>query len=165
MIHRHNNPLWAQLDNDLLTPSLIADGHHLLPEEIRVFHKVKGSDNIILTSDVTHLTGMNPGKYVYFGSEVVLTPDGLIKNPVLNCLAGASLPLTRGVGTMMSYTGCSPGEAIRMASANVARIYGLSDRGELAPGKKADIILFELEENRIVIKEVIKSGRRLGDKR
>jgi len=36
MIHRHNNPLWPQLANDLLTPSIIADGHHLLPEEIRV---------------------------------------------------------------------------------------------------------------------------------
>ena len=160
MIHRHNNPLWSQLANDRLTPTLIADGHHLLPEEIRVFYKVKGSDNIILTSDVTHLTGMNPGNYVYFGSEVVLTADGLIKNPVLNCLAGASLPLSKGVGTMMSYTGCTPGEAIRMASSNAARIYGLDDRGVLAPGKRADIILFELKDKSIIIKETLKSGIR-----
>ena len=160
MIHRHNNPLWSQLADDRLTPTLIADGHHLLPEEIRVFYKVKGSDNIILTSDVTHLTGMNPGNYVYFGSEVVLTADGLIKNPVLNCLAGASLPLSKGVGTMMSYTGCTPGEAIRMASSNAARIYGLDDRGVLAPGKRADIILFELKDKSIIIKETLKSGIR-----
>ena len=29
LIHRHNNPIWPQLANDLLTPSIIADGHHL----------------------------------------------------------------------------------------------------------------------------------------
>ncbi len=160
MIHRHNNPIWSQLANDRLTPTLIADGHHLLPEEIRVFHKVKGSDNIVLTSDVTHLAGMNPGNYFYFGSEVVLTADGLIKNPVLNCLAGASLPLSKGVGTMMSHTGCTLGEAIRMASSNAARIYGLDDRGVLAPGKRADLILFELKDNILIIKEVFKSGKR-----
>ena len=52
LINRHRNPIWPQLANGLLTPSIIADGHHLLPEEIQVFYKVKGPDNLILTSDV-----------------------------------------------------------------------------------------------------------------
>ena len=129
LINRHNNPIWPQLANDMLTPSIIADGHHLLPEEIQVFYKVKGPDNLILTSDVNHLIGMPPGKYVYMGSEVIYTEDGLVKNEELNCLAGASLPLKKGVETMMSFTGCSLSNAIRMASGNVARIYGLEDRG------------------------------------
>jgi alpha-D-ribose 1-methylphosphonate 5-triphosphate diphosphatase PhnM len=38
-----------------------------------------------------------------------------------------------------------------MASANVAPIYDLNDRGVLAPGKRADIILFEREGNMIQI--------------
>ncbi len=158
MIHRHNNPLWPQLANDLLTPSVIADGHHLLPEEIQVFYKVKGPDNMILTSDVNHLIGMTPGKYIFLGSEVVYTDDGLVKNPKLNCLAGASLPLRTGVETMMNYTGCSLGEAIKMVSGNVAHIYDLKDRGILAPGKRADIILFELNDNQLIIKKTFLSG-------
>ena len=85
---------------------------------------------------------MAPGKYIFLGSEVSYTDDGLIKNPVLNCLAGASMPLKKGVGNMMNYTGCTLGEAINMASGNVARIYNLSDRGSLKPGKRADLILF-----------------------
>ena len=108
--------LWPQLANDLLTPSIIADGHHLLPEEVQVFYKVKGPHNIILTSDVTHLIGMTPGKYIFLGSEVVLTDEGLIENPVLNCLAGASMPLRTGVGNAMRFTGCTLGEAVNMAS-------------------------------------------------
>lgn len=159
MIDRHRNPLWPQLANDLLTPSVIADGHHLLPEEIQVFYKVKGPNNIILTSDVTHLIGMAPGKYIFLGSEIVLTDDGLIKNPALNCLAGASMPLKRGVVNMMKYTGCKMGEAVNMASVNVAVIYDLSDRGSLATGKRADLIVFKKNENDIILKQVWVKGR------
>jgi N-acetylglucosamine-6-phosphate deacetylase len=159
MIDRHRNPLWPQLANELLTPSVIADGHHLLPEEIQVFYKVKGSHNMILTSDVTHLIGMTPGKYIFLGSQIILTDDGLIKNPVLNCLAGASKPLKTGVENVMRYTDCSLGEAINMASINVARIYDLTNRGSLAPGKRADLIVFEKNDNDIIIKQVWVKGR------
>ena len=161
LIDRHLNPLWPQLANDLLTPSIIADGHHLLPEEVQVFYKVKGPQNIILASDVTHLIGMTPGKYLFMGSEVVFTDKGLIKNPVLNCLAGASMPLRTGVGNVMKFTGCTLGEAVNMASGNVARIYNLSDRGSLAPGKRADLILFELEGTVIRLKQVLIRGKNI----
>jgi N-acetylglucosamine-6-phosphate deacetylase len=161
MINRHKNPIWPQLANDLLTPSIIADGHHLLPEEIKVFYKVKGPDNMILTSDVNHLIGMTPGKYFYMGSDVILTEDGLIKNPRLNCLAGASFPLRKGVETMMNYTGCTLRNAIKMASENVAKVYGLHDRGTLEPGKRADIILFEKKGNQINISQTWVNGVRV----
>ena len=69
-----------------------------------MFCKVKGPRNIILVSDVTHFIGMDPGNYVFLGSDIVLSADGLIKNPVLNCLAGASFPLRNGVGNVMKFT-------------------------------------------------------------
>jgi N-acetylglucosamine-6-phosphate deacetylase len=159
LIDRHRNPLWPQLANDLLMSSIIADGHHLLPEEVQVFYKVKGPHNIILTSDVTHLIGMTPGKYIFLGSEVVLTDEGLIENPVLNCLAGASMPLRTGVGNVMRFTGCTLGEAVNMASGNIARIYNLTGRGSLTPGKRADLVLFEKNNYEIKIKQVWVKGR------
>lgn len=160
-INRHKNPLWPQLANDLLTPTIIADGHHLLPEEIQVFYKVKGPDNMILTSDVNHFIGMPPGEYIYMGSKVIMTNDGLVKNPELNCLAGASLPLRKGVETMMHYTRCSLGEAVNLAGRTVARIYNLNDRGSLTQGKRADIILFEKNGNQLIIKETYVKGKRV----
>lgn len=159
LIDRHRNPIWPQLANDLLTPSIIADGHHLLPEEIRVFCKVKGPRNIILTSDVTHFIGMNPGNYTFLGSKIVLSSDGLIKNPVLDCLAGASLPLRTGVGNVMKFTGYSLGEAIDLATRNVSSVCRMSDRGSLEPGKRADLILFQMEDYVMSIKRVIVNGR------
>jgi N-acetylglucosamine-6-phosphate deacetylase len=101
---------------------------------------------------------MTPGKYLYMGSEVIFTREGLSKNPVLNCLAGASMPLRTGVGNVMKFTGCTLGEAVNMASGNVARIYNLSDRGWLTPGKRADLILFEMVGNSINLKQVLLKG-------
>jgi N-acetylglucosamine-6-phosphate deacetylase len=102
---------------------------------------------------------MAPGKYIFLGSEIVLTDDGLIKNPALNCLAGASMPLKKGVGNIIKYTGCTLGEAVNMASVNVAAIYNLSDRGSLATGKRADLIVFTKNENDIILKQVWVKGR------
>jgi len=143
LIHRHKNPIWPQLADDLLTATVIADGHHLLPEELSVFYKVKGPGKLVLISDVTFVRGMAPGRYNLFGSEVDLTEDGLLYNPVLNCLAGASFPLVTGIGNIIKFASCSQGEAINMATGNIAHILGLNDRGVLAPGKRADLILFK----------------------
>jgi N-acetylglucosamine-6-phosphate deacetylase len=159
LIHRHNNPIWPQLAHDRLTPSVIADGHHLTKDELRVFYKVKGPGNIILTSDVIYLSGMKPGNYSFLGNQVILTADGMLLNPELQCLAGASFPLAAGVGNMMNFAGCTLHEAIGMASTNVSAIYGLSSAGDLLPGKKADIIRFDRHENHINIKETWKNGK------
>jgi len=153
LINRHRNPLWPQLANDRLTPSLIADGHHLPPELIKVFYKIKGPENLILTSDVNHLIGMPPGDYMYLGNKVILTDEGLVMNPELNCLAGASLPLLKGIENMMNSTGCSLGVAVNLAGRNVARVLEMDDRGSLSEGKRADLILLEKNENRLQIKK------------
>ena len=159
LINRHKNPIWPQLANDQLTPSIIADGLHLTPEEIRVFYKVKGSENIILTSDVVFLAGMAPGKYSFLESEVILTSEGTIMNTELNCLAGASFPLKKGVENIMNFTGCSLTKAINMASGNVAHVYGLNDRGALSRGQRADIIQFERNGNELKISKTILKGQ------
>ena len=161
LIHRHNNPIWPQLADDRLTPSIIADGHHLLPDELKVFFKVKGVDNIILTSDVIYLAGMAPGKYWFLETEVTLTADGMLLNEELNCLAGASFPLKKGVENIMRFTGCSLADAVKMSSENVARIYSLDDRGVLEHGKRADLILFEREGDKLHIRKIFIKGNQV----
>jgi len=158
-IHRHKNPIWQQLATDLLTPTIIVDGLHLLSEEVQVFYKVKGPENIILTSDVVYVIGMNPGKYIFLESEVILTEEGMLYNPDLKCLAGASYPLKTGVENIMNFTGCSLTKAINMASHNVAGIFGFSGRCRLAEGARADIILFTREGNKMNIHQTYLKGR------
>lgn len=158
-INRFNNPLWMQLADDRLMSSLIVDGFHLLPEIVKVFYKSKGNENIILTSDMTMLAGMPSGDYIWDGKEVVLTPEGIIILPEANCFAGASLPLIDGVGNMMKFTNCSLEDAINMATKNPAKLYGFEDRGSIEVGKRADIILFNLENNKLNIQETVVAGK------
>ncbi len=159
-INRHVNPLWPQLSNDGLMISIICDGFHLLPEQIRVFYKVKGAEKTIITSDVTMYANLTPGVYKNIdGEDIELSNDGRIFYPAQNNLAGSASTIDKGVGHIMKVTGCSLSDAIRMASTNPAQLYGLNDRGKIETGKRADIILFTIEDYRMKILKTIVNGK------
>lgn len=158
MINRHHNPIWPQLADDRLTPSIIADGYHLTKEELQSFYKVKGPANIILVSDALDLAGLPPGEYIRGERKVLLTPN-VVKFPTENVLAGAASPISKCVGNMMRFTQCSLKDAIQMASTNPAQLLGLEDIGEISPGKRADLILFTIEDGNMVIQKTIVAGK------
>ncbi|MCP4455001.1 MAG: amidohydrolase family protein, partial [Planctomycetes bacterium] len=138
---------------------LICDGHHLRPEEIQVFVKAKGVDRILLTSDVTRFASMTPGIYATDdGKTIELTPEGMIRYPAQKVLAGSASPMTKGVGHIMRVTGCSLADAIQMASTNQARVYDLTDRGQLQPGKRADLIVFSVADFVLTIHKTYLAG-------
>ncbi len=159
MIHRHNNPLWAQMADDRLTPTIIADGFHLNPDELSVFYKVKGSDNLLLISDITKLAGLPSGEYAWNGKKVLLTPEGKLRLPEQDVLAGASFSIRKGIGNMMKYTGCSLEEAIQMASTNQAELFGWHDRGTIEVGKRADLVLFKIVNGEVMVQQTILAGQ------
>lgn len=166
MINRHNNPLWPQLANDDLMISIICDGFHLLPEEIKVFYKTKGVDKTIITSDVTSYAALEPGQYkTETGETIELTKEGKLYYPAQNVLYGSASPITKGVGHVMEVTGCSLADAIQMASTNPAKLYGLTDRGTLEVGKRADLILFTLENFEVNVQKTFVEGDLVFEKR
>jgi N-acetylglucosamine-6-phosphate deacetylase len=160
MINRHDNPLWPQLANNQLMASIICDGFHLRDEEIAVFYKVKGPDKTIITSDVTSFATLPPGNYKNSEGETIeLTAEGMLRYPAQNVLYGSASPISRGVGQIVRVTGCSIADAIGMASTNPAKLYGLTDRGSLEPGKRADLILFEMKNSALLIKKTYVNGQ------
>ncbi len=156
-INRHHNPLWPQLADERITPSIIADGFHLTREEVRSFYKVKGPDNTILVSDALDLAGLQPGIYERGGRKLELTPN-VVKFPDQNVLAGAASPISLCVGVVMDYTQCSLGDAIQMASTNPAKMMSLNDLGFLTQGKRADFVLFTMENNKMIISKTYVAG-------
>jgi len=156
-INRHHNPLWPQLSDDRITPSIIADGFHLTKEEVRSFYKVKGADKTILVSDALDLAGLPPGEYIRGERTLVLTPN-VVKLPEENVLAGAASPISLCVGVIMDYTQCSLGQAIQMASTNPADMMSLHHLGEISQGKRADYILFSMIDNKMKIEKTFVAG-------
>lgn len=160
MINRHVNPLWPQLSNDDLMISIICDGFHLLPEQIRTFYKVKGTEKTIITSDVTMYANLKPGIYKNIdGEDLELTPEGRIQYLAQQNLAGSASTLDKSIGHIMKVTGCTLADAIKMASTNPAQLYNLNDRGVIEKGKRADLILFTIEDFRIKILKTIVNGK------
>ncbi|HBL73599.1 MAG TPA: N-acetylglucosamine-6-phosphate deacetylase [Prolixibacteraceae bacterium] len=157
-INRHHNPIWPQLADDRLMPSIIVDGYHLTWEEVQTFYKVKGPDRIILVSDVVDLAGLPPGEYKKGDVTLLLTPE-VVKYPAENVLSGAASPIRLCVGNIMKFTGCNLNDAIRMASTNPAKAVGLDNVGEIGLGKKADLIVFTIDREHLQIQKTIVCGK------
>ena len=68
---RHPNAIWAQLADDRLSSTFIADGHHLDRDTLRAMLRSKGETRSILISDAVALAGMPRG------SMTPLWEDGL----------------------------------------------------------------------------------------
>lgn len=154
---RHPNVLWAQLADDRLSASFIADGHHLPADTMKAMLRAKGTERSILVSDTVALAGMPPGRYeTSVGGAVELTPEGRIGIPGTRTLAGAALPLKSGIATVARLPGFSLRDSILMATANPGRFAG--GRGELQVGADADLVQFRWDQGDIKIVKVLVGG-------
>jgi N-acetylglucosamine-6-phosphate deacetylase len=80
-------------------------------------------------------------------------------------LYGSASPITKGVGYVMKVTGCSLADAIQMASTNPAKLYNLNDRGTLNVGKRADLVLFNMENYEVQIQKTFVKGEVVYEKK
>jgi N-acetylglucosamine-6-phosphate deacetylase len=159
MLNRHLNPIWPQLADDRLKISFIADGFHLPPAMLQVFYKTKGVEDCIITSDITSYAGLPAGTYkIKNGKTVEKTEDGNLRFSG-GGLYGSASPLRNGVAHIMKVTGCGVVNAIQMTTQNPALVHHLNDRGVLEAGKRADLILFTMEDEKMVIQKTIVLGK------
>jgi N-acetylglucosamine-6-phosphate deacetylase len=144
MLPRHPNPIWAQLADERLTATFIADGHHLPADTLKAMLRAKGIERSILISDAVALAGMPPGIYdTPVGGRVELSADGRASVAGTDILAGAVRPLKDGAAWATVAGVCGLGDAIRMATEIPGRQVGR--RGLLRLGEKADLVRFALD--------------------
>lgn len=96
------------------------------------------------------------------GMEVFIE-DGVAKLPDRKAFAGSVATADRLVRTMVKSAGVPLIDAIRMISITPAKVIGIDDRkGSLAPGKDADIVIFDSD---IDIKTTIIKGKTVYEKK
>ncbi len=140
-IPRHRNPIWSQLADDRLTATVIADGHHLPEEMLRVTLRAKGLGRVVLVSDAVALAGMTPGIFeTPVGGRVELRADGRLFVLGTELLAGSTATLADCIGNMVLLTETSLADALAMATVQPGRFAG--GRSELKVGSFADVVRF-----------------------
>ena len=141
--HREPGILGAVLEDNELTADIIADGIHVHPSILKLFLRAKGADRAILITDAISATGMPDGIYKLGGFEVQVSNG---RCEYQGKLAGSVLTLDRAVRNVMSFAGWQLQQAVRLATLNPAQRLGISDqRGLLAPGRRADLVLLTPE--------------------
>lgn len=120
--------------NSSIYAELICDsrGIHVDPYMLRLVRKIKGDDRIILISDAYACDGPIPPGY-----------DGVddINFDWEGEIAGSKMTLDISCRNMMKHTGASMVDVFKFASYNPSRAVGFLDRGEIAVGKRADLVI------------------------
>jgi N-acetylglucosamine-6-phosphate deacetylase len=136
--------LEATLAFDGLTAELIADNRHLPPTLMRLAYKCLGPDRLCAISDATSGAGLPEGARFRMGGMEYEVHDGVGMLLDRSAFAGSTTLLGKMVPILRDEVGVPLHEAVRMASLTPARVIGVDDRkGSLAPGKDADIAIFE----------------------
>lgn len=133
---------------DSIYAELICDslGVHVDPFMLRLVRKIKGEERIILISDAFVANGPVPKGFENI-NDLNFDHAGEI--------AGSKITLDIACQNMMKHTGCSPLDTFRYASTNPARLLKLTDRGKIAKGARADLVVVDSWMN---IKHVILKG-------
>ena len=136
----------------------IADGCHLPPELLLLIYKIKGDDHICLVTDSIRHGGLTDIDSVKCenGNMPYIIEDGVAKLADRTAFAGSIATTDVLVKTCVKKCGISIVSAIKMITENPARIMKLSNKGKLAKGYDADIVIFDDDIN---IKNVISGGK------
>ena len=132
---------------DGLTSEIIADGCHLPPELLQMAYRFIGPKRLCLITDAMRAAGQTGGESILGSLENgqrVIIEDGVAKMPDRTAFAGSICTADRLVRNMVRLAGASLPDAIEMVTTTPSRIIGKSDvTGLVAPGRKADLVLFD----------------------
>lgn len=154
--HREPGVVGAMLLSGGVLCELIADGVHVSEGAIRLLVKNVGADHIVLITDGIMAQNGEDGIYrtEAFRFEV---RDGVARLED-GTLAGSTLTMDRALRTMLSMTSLTLEEVVPMLSSIPCRAVGLTDRGEIETGKRADIAV--LDESLNVLRTYV-AGRQV----
>lgn len=150
-VHRRNAYRYAGIVEaayllDDLTVEIIADGVHLPPPLLQQVYRFIGPDRTALVTDSMRGAGMPDGESMIGSLEhgmKVIIEDGVAKLPDRSAFAGSVATMDRLVKNMVTLANATLTDAVKMATETPARIVGLTDRGTLDEGKRADIVVFD----------------------
>ncbi len=129
----------------LVTVELIADGAHLSDDTVRTVLDLVGVDHVAFVSDAMAAAGDRDGAYV-LGDLSVVVDQGVARLARADGTAGSIAGGTSHVADIVARAvaaGTPLPYAVRPGTRTPARALGLADRGLLAPGARADLLVLD----------------------
>jgi N-acetylglucosamine-6-phosphate deacetylase len=133
---------------------LVADGVHLADETVAMVFDLVGPARIALVTDAMAAAGAGDGRYRLGALDVQVT-DGVARLPG-GALAGGTTRLIDVIRRVVRQAGVALPAAVTAATATPARLLGRGDVGDLAPGKRADVLVTDAD---LVPTAVMRAGR------
>jgi N-acetylglucosamine-6-phosphate deacetylase len=138
---RAPGPVGAALDDPDCYCGLIVDLQHVSAESLRVAIGAHGWERMMLVTDAMPTVGTDATGFELYGRRIEKR-DGHLVNEV-DTLAGSGLDMATAVRNAVEALGLPVEAALRMASRIPAEFLGLKDRGRIAPGCRADLVLLD----------------------
>jgi N-acetylglucosamine-6-phosphate deacetylase len=138
MHHRAPGLAGVALADHRVVAGVIADGIHVHPTAVAVAAAALG-DRLALVTDAVGALGAPPGSLAVGSVDAIAGPDGV--RLADGTLAGSDLSMDQAVRNLRAFTGWSVDAAIGAATTVPARVLGASDRGTIARGAVADLVL------------------------
>ncbi len=136
---RDPGPVGAALLDRTSWCGLIADGVHVHPASLRLALAARPEDRMLLVTDAMTVLGTEAQSFSLYG-ETMFRRRGRLERED-GTLAGADLDMAAAVRNGVAMLGLPVERALRMAATYPADFMRLADRGRIAPGLRADLIL------------------------
>jgi len=140
--HRDGGPVTAALLSPGVVCEIINDGSHLADPVIALVHRAAGPDRMAFVTDAMAAAGAPDGRYLSGNRDVTVT-EGVARLTGTDILSGSTLTLDRAFRRAVTEVGLSIVDTARIASTTPARLLGLEDRGEIAVGRRADLVALD----------------------
>lgn len=135
------------LHDDRTLVELILDGHHVPFDTASEILNTIGS-RVILVSDAMAGAGCTDGEYV-IGKLPVHVQNGVARLASNSKLAGSTITVSQSFINAIDKCAISLVDAVRMSASNPAQALGITDRGTIRVGMRADLLEYHPAEKKV----------------
>ncbi len=146
--HRNPGLATAALLDDRITPSIIADLHHVSAPALRVAFAAKARLALI-TDAVAPGAGESGSMKIEQRGGVVFLQDGTLAGAVIHMIDAFNNCVTLGL---------SIERVAKMAATYPCDAIEVADRGRLTPGARADLVTLKTQDGNLTIQQVLVQG-------
>jgi N-acetylglucosamine-6-phosphate deacetylase len=159
--HRDPGPVLALLEDPSVSLEVIRDGVHLDPDLCAWLDATVPADRLVAVTDAMAAAAGPDGSYLLGELEVVVEA-GVARVRATGAIAGSTATMDRLFRSAAGVRAGRPTDATlvraaRQTATNPARVIGLADRGHLAAGARADLVV--LDPDALAVRRVMRAGR------